>query len=173
MISHVESNERNKQTNKIETEAWARGTDWQLSDGRGTGWKKAKELPKNTYAWPIDTNDSVVMARGKGVGQGGSGEGHICNSVNNKNKELHWSSVNELCSSHYFSVFCSNFYYTVITVLWKNRNSAIKSCRQEYFGEDRVFDFHLNSSMLTRLVRFSIPGMNFVILFFYQLIYFP
>ena len=34
------------------------------------------------YAWPMDTDNSVVMAGGKGVG----GTGAIFNSVNSKNK---------------------------------------------------------------------------------------
>ena len=47
--SYVESKEQNKLTNKIETEAWTHGTDWQPSEGREqieTGWKKGKGLAK-------------------------------------------------------------------------------------------------------------------------------
>ena len=46
---HMESNEQNKLTNNIETEAWLHRTDWQLSEENGegkTGWKKVKGLTK-------------------------------------------------------------------------------------------------------------------------------
>lgn len=40
---------------------------------------------------PMDTDNNVLMARGKGGGvwveMGKGGDGDICNNVNNKNKE--------------------------------------------------------------------------------------
>ena len=45
----------------------------------------------------MDTDNSVVKARGKGQGLGGGGQrgrnGDICNSVNNKNKEKNFNVI--------------------------------------------------------------------------------
>ena len=39
----------------------------QREGGRGTDWKKVKDQPKNIHAQSADTDNSVVVARGKGV----------------------------------------------------------------------------------------------------------
>ena len=38
----------------------------QREGGRGTDWKKVKDQPKNIHAQSTDTDNSVVVARGKG-----------------------------------------------------------------------------------------------------------
>ena len=64
-------------TNKIEMRT-DNQTDWQLSgwEGKlGTGGKKVKGLAKNVHAWPMDTDNTEVMAWGKkGWGLGGVGQ---------------------------------------------------------------------------------------------------
>ena len=51
---------------------------------------KGEDIRKRTYTKTIDTDGSVVKARGTGVkglgggGQKGGGKGDLCNSVNNK-----------------------------------------------------------------------------------------
>ena len=54
----------------------------------GMNERRGRDEPMNMYAWPTDTGNSVVMARGKGgsrgwVDVGKRGEnGDICNSFN-------------------------------------------------------------------------------------------
>ena len=44
----MESNEQNKLTNKIETEAWVYGTDWQLSEGEGDWMREGEGISQRT-----------------------------------------------------------------------------------------------------------------------------
>ena len=52
---------------------WNRSTDVREERDGETRWKQWRDEPKNISAWHIDTDNSVVMARGKkGWGLGGS-----------------------------------------------------------------------------------------------------
>ena len=63
---------------------WTRLT---VIQGWWTGWRRRRDQPKTIYAWSMDTDSSVVRARGTGgQGLGGGGQrgcerGDICISV--------------------------------------------------------------------------------------------
>ena len=81
MISLIcgESNEQNKQTNKVETDSKVQKTDRQQREGgaRGLGEKGEGIKQKQTNKTLIDRDYSMVITKGKGGGGGSRGQRRI------------------------------------------------------------------------------------------------